>query len=78
MNALILLVLSTYHAPQITYGGFLFTTPVYELLVPNWQPADTGMGKCDMDQFYVNSDGLCHRNSDGSAIHILPVPKEVN
>lgn len=90
MNALILLVLSTYHLPQVTYGGFLFTTPVYgtSTLVgttiqtlqmrPELQ-TDTGMGVCGMDAHLHRSDNLCHRDGDDSALRVLPVPSpEVN
>ena len=55
MTALILLVLSTFHFPDVV-AGF---------------PLDTGLGKCRMDQHYHNSDGLCHRDSDDSPIHRL-------
>jgi len=60
MDILIAFILATYVPPTVVPGFLL----------------DTGMGKCSMDQFYVNSDGLCHRNSDGSAIHVLQLPQK--
>ena len=55
MTALILLVLSTFHMPDVI-AGF---------------PLDTGLGKCRMDQHFHNSDGLCHRDSDDSPLRPL-------
>ena len=55
MTALILLVLSTFHFPDVL-AGF---------------PLDTGLGKCRMDQHYHNGDGLCHRDSDDSPLRPL-------
>lgn len=36
-----------------------------------YQDADTGMGKCTMDQHWHNLDSLCHRDSDDSPLHKL-------
>lgn len=55
MEVLLALILSTFH-PQTVVAGF---------------PMDTGMGKCQMDQHWHNSDGLCHRDSDDSPLHKL-------
>jgi hypothetical protein len=32
------------------------------------------MGRCKMDQHYHDSDQLCHRDSDDSAVHVLHLP----
>ena len=59
MEYLILFVLSTFVPPTVVY-----------------QDADTGMGKCQpFFSHYENRDGLCHRDSDGSPLHVLPVPE---
>lgn len=59
MVALLVLILATYVPPQVVLGSL----------------ADTGQGKCRMDQHYHNSDQLCHRDSDDSAIHVLQLPQ---
>lgn len=56
----LLLILATYRPPAVVYAN-----------------ADTGMGKCQpFFSHYENRDGLCHRDSDGSALHVLLVPQE--
>ncbi len=52
---LVAILFASYHPPTVILGSL----------------ADTGMGKCKMDQHYHNSDQLCHRDSDDSAIHVL-------
>lgn len=61
MEILILLILATFQMPSVVYAN-----------------ADTGMGKCKhIDQHFDNRDGLCHRDSDGSPLYVLPVPKPI-
>lgn len=80
MNALILLVISTYHLPQVVppsvvYGNYVAGEAAQVRLLQT----DTGRGVCGMDAHLHRSDNLCHRDGDDSALHILPVPTpEVN
>lgn len=56
MNALLALILSTFHPHPVVLA----------------LQTDTGMGKCGMDDHFHTADGNCHRNSDDSIITILP------
>ncbi len=49
--------------------AFVLSTYVPPAVV--YQLADTGMGRCKMDQHFHNSDHLCHRDSDDSPLHPL-------
>lgn len=62
MNALVLLVLSTFHMPPVV-AGF---------------PLDTGMGRCGMDEHMHVGEDFCRRNSDDSALHVIEVPNDSN
>lgn len=58
--AVLLAILHTYRPPVVVLG----------------LQTDTGMGKCQpFFSHFDNSDNLCHRDSDGSPLHVLPVPK---
>lgn len=64
MLALLLVALSTYHAPAVTlaYDG---TQPFPNTFVG----ADTGMGRCySMDQHWHSNDNQCHFDTDDSVV----------
>lgn len=57
MNALVLLVLSTFVQPSVELD---YNPPA----VVAYVAADTGISRCySMDQHFHNSDGLCHLDS---------------
>ena len=51
--------------------AFILASYVSPVVV--YQDADTGMGKCKMDQHYHNSDQLCHRDSDDSPVRVIHI-----